>query len=122
MTQKNILIIDDEAGIRKSFSLFLTEEGYNVDTAENGQIGLDKINAGGVDLVLLDLKMPVLDGVGVLTGLKGLVNPPPVMVVTAFAQSYFQQLKALADEGVDFELLAKPIDGDQLIEAVHAYF
>jgi len=68
-----ILIIDDEQGIRDVFSLLLGEKGYRVETAASRREGADKVREFAPDLVLLDMNLPDGSGLDILTGLK----PPP---------------------------------------------
>lgn len=67
---KRILIIDDDTSVRMLFTDTLTDEGFEVDTAADGMEGLEKLKEGGFDLVLLDVMMPKLDGIGILTELE----------------------------------------------------
>jgi DNA-binding response OmpR family regulator len=70
---KRILIIDDDASVRTLFHDTLVEEGYEVEVAIDGQEGLTLVQSGGYDLVLLDVMMPKIDGIGILTELQS--NP-----------------------------------------------
>lgn len=73
-----ILIVDDDSFVRDMLGFTLEEEGYLVDTAENGLEAPDKITGkGGYDLVISDMNMPQLDGPGLLDGMnrKGLTVP-----------------------------------------------
>lgn len=70
---KRILIIDDDASVRTLFHDSLVGEGNEVETATDGQEGLTKIQQGGYDLVLLDVMLPKIDGIGILTELE--TNP-----------------------------------------------
>lgn len=84
MAQK-ILVIDDDLFIREIYEDILRRAGYEVDSAINGLIGLKKVQNGGYDLILLDVVMPELDGLGVLTCLEN--NPPaekngPIILLT----------------------------------------
>ena len=65
-----ILIVDDEKNIRTSLATTFELEGYQVLTAADGLRALDAVEGGGIDLVLLDLQMPELDGLGVLRRLR----------------------------------------------------
>lgn len=59
---KRILIIEDEKPLREAFAFLLESEGYHVALAENGQIGLEKLASFRPDLILLDMLMPVMNG------------------------------------------------------------
>lgn len=59
---KRILIIEDELPLREAFALLLEAEGYEVAVAENGRIGLEKVESFQPDVILLDLLMPVMNG------------------------------------------------------------
>src|SRR5450755_3429244 len=80
-----ILIVDDDANIRTSVRLCLEATGYTVEQAINGGDALEKIHASPPDLVLLDLAMPVLDGMTVLAELRALLwrQSPRAIVMTA---------------------------------------
>lgn len=67
---KRILIIEDEQPLREAFALLLNSEGYEVAVAENGQVGLEKIKTFTPDVVLLDLLMPVMNGVEFLKAIN----------------------------------------------------
>ena len=57
-----ILVVDDEAAFREIFSLKLAADGFRVETAENGEVGVEKAKSLKPDLVLMDVRMPVMDG------------------------------------------------------------
>ncbi len=80
--QPVILTIDDERHIRESFRYFLEDCEYNVLTAENGRKGLDLFQQHSPDLVLLDLRMPEIDGLEVLARIKKQSPDTPVLVVS----------------------------------------
>ena len=61
-----VLIIDDERAIRNSLGEILTDEGYEVDTAEDGAAGLQQVEKEKYDVIFCDIKMPGMDGVEVL--------------------------------------------------------
>lgn len=74
MTDKKILLIEDDQYIRDIYRTTLEEAGFHVTTAIDGEEGLLKAKEGGYDLILLDMMMPKMDGIQVLTNLKD--NPP----------------------------------------------
>lgn len=73
---KKVIVIDDDLYIRELYEEVLKTEGFDVDTAVNGQEALDKLLKGGYDMILLDIMMPKIDGLGVMDALKA--TPPPV--------------------------------------------
>jgi two-component system response regulator AtoC len=84
MTAKRILVVDNEAKMRRILELSLKSMGHEVEQAGDGQEALAKIEAGSFDLVLTDLRMPRLDGIGLLTALRDADNDIPVIVMTAY--------------------------------------
>ena len=75
-----ILIIDDEAPIRRTLKEILGFEKYKVDVAEDGLIGLEKLKSNTYDLVLCDIKMPHKDGVEVLVEARKFSDTPFIMI------------------------------------------
>lgn len=110
-----ILVIDDDEAIRKSFALALEDTPYQVDTAESGKKGIEMGQNNKYDLIFLDLKMPGLNGVETLRELRKIEKTVPVYIVTAFHKEFFDELQAVAEDGIDFELLKKPIGNDEIV-------
>src|SRR5437879_1331001 len=83
-----VLIVEDDAAMRELLNEALVEEGYRVDAAAGGRAGVERVRAGGVDLVVSDVKMPDMDGLDMLAEIRGHGDgpgqPPHVIVVTAF--------------------------------------
>lgn len=84
MTTKRILVVDNEAKMRRILELSLRSMGHEVEQAGDGQEALAKIESGSFDLVLTDLRMPRLDGIGLLAALRDADNDIPVIVMTAY--------------------------------------
>ena len=76
----NVLVCDDEKDIANAISIFLRSEGYNVLTASNGKEALEIIEDKDIHLVLLDIMMPVMDGVTALSGIREISNVPVIML------------------------------------------
>jgi CheY-like chemotaxis protein len=72
---KKLIVIDDDMYIRELYEEVLKGEGFDVDTAVNGEDALNKLKLGGYDLILLDIMMPKIDGLGVMDTLRA--TPPP---------------------------------------------
>src|ERR1700743_744367 len=81
---QRILIIDDEAGIRDSLETLLTLEGFRVEMAPDGRIGLDILARQSFDLLLLDLSLPGESGIDLLPRIKAMVPELPVIMITAY--------------------------------------
>lgn len=67
---KRILIVEDEKPLREAFAFLLKSEGYQICLAENGKVGVDKLASFKPDLVLLDMLMPVMNGIGFLQAIQ----------------------------------------------------
>ncbi len=82
--KKRVLIVDDEEGIRLLYKEELEEEGCDVELASSGEEALEKLESDNIDLVLLDIKMPGMDGVEVLRKVKERWKELPVILCTAY--------------------------------------
>ncbi len=114
-----ILVIDDEEAVRTSFHLALEGLPYRLGTAATGEAGLEALRSEPADLIFLDLHMPGIDGVETLRRLRRAGIETPVYVITAFADEFMQRLQEAVDEGLDFELVRKPIELDDIANVVH---
>ena len=84
-----ILIVEDEIDIREGISEYLSEVGYDVMDAEDGQEGIDLFKSNEFDLVLLDIMLPKINGFGVLSQIRE-ISDVPVMMLTAMTDDYSQ--------------------------------
>ncbi len=114
---KRILVIDDEEAIRKSFILALEDTGYIVDTADSGERGIQMNQEAPYDLIYLDLKMPGLNGVQTLREIRKDHRQVPVYIVTAFYEEFADELRQVVAEGLEFQVLKKPIGNEQIVLA-----
>ena len=112
-----ILVIEDQAPMRRNIALMLQLEGYEVDTAENGGVGLEKARAQKPDLIICDVMMPELDGYGVVQALRA--EPAtallPFVFLTARGDRADQRI------GMNFgadDYLTKPVVREDLLAAV----
>jgi DNA-binding NtrC family response regulator len=112
---EKILIIDDEKNIRLTLGRALDLEGYSVDSAETGEAGLEKIAAGTIDLVLLDLRLPGKDGLGVLEDIRKFPNPPAVVMMSGHG-TLDSAIKATQLGALDF--LEKPLQMERMLLTV----
>lgn len=110
-----ILVIDDDPSILDTVAEMLEFEGYAVQVAANGAEGLAAIERRRPALVLLDMRMPVLDGWGFASRLRALGIQLPVVVMTAA-----QDAKRWAGDIAAAGYLAKPFEYQELLSAVRA--
>ena len=111
----SILIVDDEEHIRDLLSDTLMLRGYGVETAENGLTALGVLNDRQMDLVLLDIRMPVKDGLGLLDEITEKLPRLPVIIVTGLASN--EEVQEALQRGA-FSCLRKPFEIDALVEEV----
>ncbi len=107
MSDSRILVIDDEKRMCDSIKVLLSNIGYEVDTAENGRTGIDKLKAQQYGLVITDLMMPELDGFAVMKYIKENCQNTLVIVITGYA-SVESAVRAIRSGAYDYIL--KPFD------------
>jgi CheY-like chemotaxis protein len=115
---KRILVVDDVADNVSLLQAMLTEEGYEVDGAESGKSALARIEASPPDLVLMDVRMPGMDGYEVTRRVRQNKTLPfmPILLITADS--------ADAPRGLDLganDFIRKPIDYDELMARIKAF-
>ncbi len=116
--RQRILIAEDNDDVRSLCTLILEMEGYEVETAVDGQAAYDELLRRPVDLLITDLSMPRMDGFALIKALRqeALVAPIPIILFTAYGTGRLKNLRPL---GVNF-VLEKPIDPEELTQAVAA--
>lgn len=112
-----ILVVDDEKEFCRNVKDILEMENYEVVTAYDGLKGLELIKQSNFDLVLMDVKMPVMNGVETFKKMKEIVPDTPVIMVTAYAVENL--LQEALQEGA-FGTLKKPLDFDKLFELIES--
>jgi len=103
----NILIVDDEEGIRKSLGAYLKLEGYNVETAGSGAEAIERLSELKRNIILLDINMPGMDGLETLRIIKSRDFSIQVIMMTAFS-TFEKTMKSLEFGASDYIL--KPFD------------
>lgn len=109
--EHKLIIVDDERIVRESLKHWFEEEGYIIDTAENGNEALQKFSVNKYDLALLDMKMPGMTGLELLKKIREIDENCVSILITAFA-SVPTAIQALKDGAYDY--VTKPIDPDEL--------
>ncbi len=112
---KRILVVDDEQSMRDILQIMLEKEGFEIDSADNGVEALDKFKREKYDLVLTDLKMPELDGIGLVEALTS-CSDIPIIIMTAYA-SKDEAIKAM-NLGASF-FIEKPFKKPELMNFIN---
>jgi two-component system, NtrC family, nitrogen regulation response regulator NtrX len=113
--KNRILVIDDEAAIRDSLRMILEYENYEFAGASNGQDGLAQIQRERPDLVLLDIKMPAMDGMEVLRKIKTVDETLPVVMISGHGTTA-TAVEAIRSGAIDF--LDKPLSSERVIVTI----
>lgn len=121
-SEKKILIVEDDQFLREFYEELLSGEGYSVDSAPDGEIGLSKIQAGGYNLILLDIMLPKKDGTQILRDLK--VSPAktpngPIVVLTNLGQDTI--IETCFNLGAAGYLIKSAMNPDQVLKEVQNY-
>jgi two-component system, OmpR family, response regulator MprA len=116
MMSARILVIEDEERIRQFLARGLTYEGYRLDTAADGRVGLDMARDNPPDLVILDVMLPGMDGLEVCRRLRA-AGDVPILMLTA--KESIEDRVAGLDAGAD-DYLVKPFAFDELLARVRA--
>lgn len=117
---KNILLVDDDKLVLMTLKRLLSREGYNVVTALNGQAALRRVEENNFDLIISDIKMPVMDGIEAIKKIREYLarngkKPLPEIFITAYAKEDMYQ-KALALNAAGY--IEKPFDVKTLVQTV----
>ncbi|MCQ2080698.1 MAG: response regulator [Lachnospiraceae bacterium] len=113
---KNILIVDDAAFMRMMIKDILSKNGYNVvGEAENGAKAVEKYAELHPDLVLMDITMPELDGIGALKKIKG-SDPNALIIMCSAMGQQAMVIESIQAGAKDF--IVKPFQADRVLEAV----
>ncbi len=116
-SRAHILVVDDERPIRRLLRMYLSEAGYSIAEAADGRQALDQVRQGGIDLVLLDLMMPEVDGIEVCRQIRDSNGYVPIIMVTAMddEESRVAGLEVGADDYV-----TKPFSPRELVARCRA--
>ncbi|MFA7228221.1 MAG: sigma-54 dependent transcriptional regulator [Melioribacteraceae bacterium] len=113
--KEKILIVDDEKIVRESLYHWFEDDDYLVDTAEDGETALKKYEKEKYDLLLVDMKMPGMSGLDLLSKIKAIDTDALIILITAFA-SVPTAITALKNGAYDY--VTKPVDPDELAHLV----
>src|SRR5205085_4695505 len=115
MAQKTILVADDDASIRSLLKQLLSDEGFAVQEASTGIEVVDKVKESSPDLVIMDVRMPELDGIEALSRVKATNPKTAVLIMTAFGSS---NAAIRAMELGAFDYITKPFELEKISHSV----
>jgi len=110
-----ILIVDDEAGIRESLSSILRDERYSVEAVESAELALERLTSGAVEVVLLDVWLPGMDGMEALSRIQSLPQPPSVIIISGHGTI---ETAVRATKLGAFDFIEKPLSLERIIVLV----
>ena len=111
---RRVLILDDDAALLRLIRTALVSEGFEVVVAQDGVRGLEEVDGNGIDVVVLDLQMPRMDGRAMYQELRSGGHSLPVLILSAYgAERARRELDAEA-------AMSKPFDVDELVDRIRA--
>jgi len=110
-----ILIVDDDNQLRQSFARLLSNDGYTVRTAPTGEAGIEAVQKGSPDLLIMDVKLPGINGLKALAAIRGIDNTLPVIIMTAYGtmETAIEATKLGA-----FDYVLKPFDIPDILDLI----
>lgn len=114
---KTILIAEDESIIRLLLQEIITNPDIEIIVAENGKVAVEKVKLNSIDLVLMDIKMPEMNGIEATTEIRKFNKNIPIIALTAFNQ--------LRQECLDIgfsDFISKPFSEKEILQIVNKYF
>lgn len=126
LNKKRILLIDDDEDIRKIYSETLSNAGFEIDSAVDGNAGFAKASEGGYDLILLDVMLPIIDGITFLSMLKK--DPPkrpngPIILLTSLSlDNKLKDLKNYKNYGASDYIIKSDYTPKKLVLKVKSIF
>jgi len=111
-----ILVVDDDESIRKTLTAILEDKGYSVDTAKNGKEAIRKSKAKFFHLALIDIKLPDLEGIELLTAMRD-TTPKMIKIIIITGYSSLQSAIGAVNKSADAYLL-KPFNMDTLLRTI----
>ena len=122
MGGKKVLIAEDSSVIQNLTRKILEQQNFEIGSVKNGKEVIDEVNTEDYDLILMDINMPVLDGMETTRQIRAMSDPKkstiPILAITGNARNY--SLDEFKEAGIN-EFLPKPLDFDNLVNVVIRY-
>ena len=118
--EKRILVVDDESDNTSVFSIGLEDEGFAVDAFTDPQLALSAFKTETYDLLILDIKMPTMNGFELYEKIKKIDNKLKICFLTAFGEGYHEEFRRrFPASSSDVKFVRKPIRIDELVKKVN---
>lgn len=114
---QRILVVEDDADIRDLLEIVLSSSGYDVETASNGRLGLERLKDFKPDLILLELAMPELDGIGFLKAKRDAYDIRDIPVIVLSARDKNTDVIQAVEVGAD-NYIIKPFNTDAVLNSI----
>jgi len=114
-TRPHLLVVDDEPGIRESLSSILQDEGYHVESVASAEEALERASTGEVEVILLDVWLPGMDGLEALSRLQAAQRPPAVIMISGHGTI---ETAVRATKLGAFDFIEKPLSLEKIIVLV----
>jgi len=111
-----VLYVEDDLALREEVSLFLSDIFHQIDLAPNGEVGLEKLALTHYDLVITDIRMPVMDGIEMIEKIRERDPKQPILVTSAHNESEY--LIKLINLGIKY-YITKPLQSDQILKVLY---
>ena len=113
--QKTILVVDDDENLREILKVGLQKEGYHVVTAKNGKEGIKRFDEWHPNLIILDVRMPVMDGYNFYSNMREKLEKTPCPIIGLTGETHIENL--FEDFNIDL-YVSKPFDIEKLLQKI----
>jgi DNA-binding response OmpR family regulator len=114
-----VLVVDDEPGVLNTLAMVLEQAGYSCLKSDSGQAAIDLAAGVAIDLALIDVNMPGMDGIAVGREIRKKVPNCKILLITGSAEGS-DRIIAARTEGLEFDVVAKPVPPEELLEQISA--
>ena len=117
--EHTILVVEDEQGIREAIGIYMKNQGYNVILAANGKEGLEKIETNDIHLAIVDIMMPVMDGIAATKAIRAMdrADAKTIPIIAMTANAFEEDAKRCLVAGMNAHL-AKPFQIEDVEKAI----
>ena len=113
-----VLLIDDDADFLSMTEIFLSQRGFSVVTASDGETAVKLVLENSIDVMILDLKLPIMSGLDVYAQLRAQNRTLPTIILTGYADEESASIEKLRSMSVT-DIFSKPFDSDELCRTIH---